>query len=119
MRPVPFGPTVKCLQQVVEGAAKVSELVEGGGFDAARVDTPSDQAIALSPSQGAGQDLVSYPIETPAEIVVPASAVGQLSEDVQGPPAGQQLDDLSPTLRISAHGVLQLVEVCGDSEHAR
>jgi hypothetical protein len=39
---------------------------------------------------------MGFAIKPPALIVIPATAIGQLSQDVQSPPAGQQPNYLAP-----------------------
>ena len=70
-------------------------MVKGGRLDAARVDTPDDQAVPLRASQRTGEHLMGDTVETVVDVLVAPATIAELNKDVQRPAAGQQLDNLA------------------------
>jgi hypothetical protein len=94
-------------ERLVEGAAEVGEYVESGSLDAARVEVTGDKAVSLGTTERVSQHFVRHTVESIIEVLVAATAIAQLSEDIQGPTTRQQFDDLTRVSRINHRSALR------------
>jgi hypothetical protein len=101
--PVQVGPRVESSQWLVERTTQLGQLVERRRLGSAGIELPSNETVAFSPPQRVGEDLVGDPLKRTLELLVAATAIGELSQDGQSPSSAKQADDLARLIPAATH----------------